>query len=313
MMLLNLKMNRRSFLGTAARLATLYGMQSTAISAIAEALDSATSGGAPVLWLQGQSCSGCSISLLDTYPRSIVQFLTHDIQLKFHQTLSAATGHVATTSVKEVIAKGGYYLVVEGSVPVGMPAACRFDHAYFTDQLRQAIPPAKAVISVGTCSSHGGIPAAEGNPTGAISLRAFMKQEKIEKPCIAVPGCPPHPDWMVGTIAHVIKFGLPPMDADGCPLMFYRRTIHDVCPRFPDYERKNFAKQFGEEGCLFKLGCQGPVTYADCTLRKWNGGTNDCIAAGGCCTGCTTRDYPRPKNFPMYYEVGGHSSQSVQS
>jgi hydrogenase small subunit len=303
-MLSDTNLDRREFIKTAARLSVLLGLQSTAIGQIAEGLGEVSSGGAPVLWLQGQSCSGCSISLLNSYPHIPLRFLTQDISLKFHQTLSTATGHHAVKAVNDIIGKGDYFLVVEGAIPLGIPEACTFAHETFADQLRRAIPRAKAVIGVGACAAYGGMPGAEGNPTGAVSLREFMKKERFDKPLIAIPGCPPHPDWMMGTIVHVLKFGVPPLDRDLRPLMFFRRTIHEQCPRFPDYERKNFARQFSEEGCLFKLGCQGPITHGDCTTRKWNSGGNDCIASGGCCTGCASPDYPRKKNFPFYYEVG---------
>ncbi|MCD4754436.1 MAG: hypothetical protein K8R75_01335 [Deltaproteobacteria bacterium] len=48
-------------------------------------------------------------------------------------------------------------------------------------------------------------------------------------------------DWVVGTLVHVLKFGIPPLDDKGRPKMFYSRLIHDQCPRFADYERENFA------------------------------------------------------------------------
>ena len=64
--------------------------------------------------------------------------------------------------------------------------------------------------------------------------------------------------------------------------------MHDECPRFADYEREKFARKFGDEGCLFKLGCQGPLTLADCNLRQWNGGANSCIRAGAPCIGCAS-------------------------
>ncbi|MCX7712727.1 MAG: hydrogenase small subunit [Chthoniobacterales bacterium] len=310
MFLLELKFSRREFLATSAKLAALFGLQNSAIGQISQSLEQIEAGGAPVLWLQGQSCSGCSISLLNTYPRSIVQFLTNDIQLKFHQTLSTATGKLAKKAADEVIDQGNYFLVVEGAIPVGLPDACRFAHENFDDQLRRAIPRSRAVIAVGACAAYGGIPGAEGNPTGAKCLREFMKKEGFRVPLIAIPGCPPHPDWIVGTITHVLKFGLPSMDKDSRPLMFFRRTIHEQCPRFSYWERKHFAQNFGDEGCLFKIGCQGPITHADCTIRKWNNGVNDCIESGGACTGCTSPDYPRKKDFPFYYEIGRRNSNS---
>jgi hydrogenase small subunit len=82
--------------------------------------------------------------------------------------------------------------------------------------------------------------------------------------------------------------------------MFYKTLVHDQCPRFSDYEREKFARTFGEPGCLFKLGCIGPNTYADCSVRLWNSGTNFCINAGSPCIGCTTEAFARAADFPFY-------------
>ena len=75
------------------------------------------SGNAPVLWLQGQSCSGCSVSLLDADAIAPAHLITRYINLSFHQTLSATTGTQAVETVNKIIAAGGYILVVEGAVP----------------------------------------------------------------------------------------------------------------------------------------------------------------------------------------------------
>ena len=297
-------MNRRSFLTLGLRLATVMGLSATAAPAMAEALERIVRGRAPTLWLQGQCCSGCSISLLNSEPLGPDQLLTRHLALAFHQTLSGATGHQAVETVNRSIEAGGYILVVEGSVPVGIPHACLFGEETFADQLTRAARAAKAVVAVGTCATAGGIPGAEGNATGAISVPAFLKQSGIRVPCISIPGCPAHPDWIVGTLAHVLQFGLPPLDDRGRPRAFFGKLIHDQCPRFADYERENFAKNFGDDGCLFRLGCAGPLTKADCNTRQWNGGTDTCIKAGAPCIGCAWEGFAAKRDFPFYLKNG---------
>ena len=87
--------NRRSFLKLSARLSVAMGLSATAIPRVAEALEELSQGLAPVLWLQGQCCSGCSVSLLNSEAVKPVKLLTHYLNLGFHQTLSAATGNQA--------------------------------------------------------------------------------------------------------------------------------------------------------------------------------------------------------------------------
>jgi hydrogenase small subunit len=291
-------LSRRSFLGLSARLTALLGLGSCAIPRVAEALDQIARGAAPVLWLQGQSCSGCSVALLNSEPLTPYSLITKHIALQFHQTLSSATGQQAVETVNKVISQGGYILVVEGAVPAKMPRACLFGEETFAEQLSRAARNAKAILAAGTCASFGGIPAAENNPTGASSVAAWLDAQGIKVPRVLVPGCPPNPDWLVGTVVQLLKFGLPPLDAQGRPAMFFTRFLHDQCPRFSDYERERFAKTFGEKGCLFKLGCLGPITKTDCGQRFFNG-VNSCISAGAPCIGCCSEEFAAKAAMPF--------------
>ncbi|KPA18409.1 iron hydrogenase [Candidatus Magnetomorum sp. HK-1] len=293
-------LTRREFITLSAKLTALMGLTNSAVPQIADALNALVHENIPVIWLQGQSCSGCSVSLLNSDHPDPAELLTRYISLLFHGTLSFATGHLAMEVLNNSIEKKDYYLVVEGSLPEKMPDACIVGEELVTDQVLRASRNAKAILAIGTCASYGGIPAAEGNPTGAISLPDFLKNNSISKPLIRLPGCPVHPDWIVGTLAHVIKFGIPPLDSHGRPKSFFSKLIHEQCPRFADYERENFAKFFSDEGCLFKLGCLGPNTHADCTIRKWNSGISSCINTGGPCIGCSSENFPGKKSFSLY-------------
>ena len=172
-----------------------------------------------------------------------------------------------------------------------------------TEQVVRAAKGADAVLAIGSCAAFGGIPAAEGNVTGAMNVADYLKERGVDKPVIRLPGCPSHPDWMVGTIVHVLEFGMPEMDEYGRPTMFYGKALHDQCPRYADFEAENFAAQFADDGCLFELGCLGPVTNADCTTRLWNGGTNSCIKANAPCIGCAGEDFALEKGTSFHRKV----------
>jgi hydrogenase small subunit len=292
-------LTRRSFLQLSARLSVIMGLGASAVPRVAEALEELSQGLAPVLWLQGQCCSGCSVSLLDSEAVTPYKLLTRYISLGFHQTLSAATGTQAVEVVNKIITQGGYILIVEGTVPATMPGACAFGEEPFGEQLTRAARQAKAILTVGTCSSFGGIPAAENNPTGALNVPAFLKGQGINAPTIRLPGCPTHPDWLVGTVVYALKFGLPPMDPVGRPLAYFSKSMHEQCPRFNEYEREDFATTFGQDGCLFKLGCAGPITQTDCNIRGWNGGVNSCIRAGSPCIGCGGENFAAKAAYPF--------------
>ncbi len=291
---------RRQFIKLSSQLTVLMGLGSQAIPDVAEALSNLASGRVKVIWLQALACSGCSISIIDSEAPGTAELLTRYISLLFHHTLSAAQGHQCMEVVQKATEEGGHILVVEGAIPEGMPEACVMGHKPISDLVADAARSASHVIALGACAGFGGVPGAEGNPTGAVSVTAFLEKKGIDKPTVVIPGCPSHPDWFVGSLVYLTKFGLPPMDKLNRPLMFFSKTNHYSCPRFYDYERENFAQKFGDEGCLFQLGCLGVVTYADCTLRDRNGGTNNCIKAGAPCVGCSSEIFALRKALPFY-------------
>ncbi len=278
----------------------VMGLSNSAIPDIAEALDNLASGRTKVLWLQAQSCSGCSISLLDSENPNPRELLTQYISLLFHHTISAASGELCMDIVERTSQTKDYILVVEGSIPAGMPEACMMGHKPMTEIVSNAAKNASHVIAIGACAAFGGIPAAEGNPTGALSVSEFLQKEKISTPIVNIPGCPTHPDWFVGSLIYLAKYGVPPLDEHKRPLMFFETTNHHNCPRFYDYEREFFAKNFSDKGCLFKLGCLGVITYADCTIRARNGGINNCIKAGAPCIGCSSEIFAKQKSLSFY-------------
>lgn len=282
------------------RLAGVLGLGATAVPEMAAALERFSNTGIPVLWLQGLGCAGCTVSLLDSDPPSPADVLTDFVSLLFHPTLSIATGAAAVEEVRGIIDRGGFTLVVEGAVPDAMPEACRMGGEPVSKWILAAAQKANAVLAVGACAAHGGIPAAEGNLVGAVSVPEFLKASGVATPLVRVPGCPPHPDWLLGTLVHLARFGMPALDDKGRPKAYYSRLVHDQCPRFADYERERYARGFGEEGCLFRLGCQGPTTRADCGIRPWNSGAGTCIGAGAPCIGCAAEDFATKRSFPFF-------------
>lgn len=298
-------MTRRDFLKAGAALAASAGLSSVYGEAFAAGLEKLAGGLPHVLWLQAQSCSGCSISMLDTMNPDIVQVVTEVLSLVFHQTISAAQGETAM-EILEKISKSSepYIVVLEGSLPVGMPEACTIGDSTFLDLFDPIVRKAQFAIAAGSCSSYGGVPAAEGNETGAASLREYLEKKglKTEGFLVNCPSCPVHPDSIVGTLSYLVERGYPDVDPKHLtPKMFFSRSTHDDCPRFHYFSKHLFAKSFADpEGCLFKLGCLGPLTFTECPRRQWNGGVNWCIRASAPCVGCTAPDFARKKDFPFY-------------
>jgi hydrogenase small subunit len=298
-----MKVTRRTLLKTAALLAAHMALGPACVSALAEGLDRIARRKERVLWLQGMSCTGCSVSLLDADGPIPLEILTEIISLVYHPNLSALQGDKTADLIQKVVASGDFLFVLEGAVPVGMPEACRLMDKPLAELLPPLLRSAKAVIGVGTCASYGGIPAAMGTPTGAVGLKQFMEQNNIpvKDRFLAIPGCPSHPLSLVGTLAYLISKGYPKVDPDLLtPAMFFKESVHDTCPRFHLWEKRAFAEKFGDEGCLFKLGCLGPLSRTNCPKRQWNGGVNWCVRAGAPCVACTSPDFARHRDFPFY-------------
>ena len=94
------------------------------------------------------------------------------------------------------------------------------------------------------------------------------------------PGCPVHPSCLVATLAYVAAGEYPPVIPNLLtPKLFYGQSVHDECPRFHFWEKHVFAEKFGDDGCLFKLGCLGPLSHTTCPRHQWNGGVNWCVRA----------------------------------
>ena len=300
--------SRRTFLKLAGQLTVGMGLCESLTPRVANGLENLAASRPPVIWLQAQSCTGCSVSLLNTHSPNVPQLLTDYIRMLFHPDLGAATGAVAMTALNKAIEQGGYFLVVEGSVPRAMPGACLIGGEPAYRVIERAAVNAKAGVALGTCAAYGGVPAADGNPTGAVSAASFLKRRGPALPVISLPGCPMHPDWFVGALVHTLEFGVPELDAQGCPVMYYGKTIHEQCPRFADYAMERFAVNFSDDGCLLKLGCLGPITKADCPVRQWNSGTNVCLRAGAPCIGCADKNFATRKKIPFYTVAGSGAS-----
>jgi hydrogenase small subunit len=273
----------------------------------------------PAIWIAGAACSGCSVSFINATNPSIQTVLLDPVlpgkhvSLKFHATVMAGAGEPALKVLKDTSQKKpkGYLLIVDGSVPTAEDGLyCTLGEldgkeVTMKDMAADLAKDALAVIATGTCASYGGIPAGAPNPTGAKSVMEFFKEEGISTPLINVPGCPPHPDWMIGTIATVLLNGLPSadeLDEKLRPRAFFSNLIHDNCPRRAYFDAGQFARHTSEPGCLYEIGCKGPYTYADCPTRQWNNGVNWCIGSGAQCIACVEPDF-HDSYAPMFEKL----------
>ncbi len=286
-----LGIKRRDFAQFCAATASTLGLLPGAGAQIAKAVESARR--PSVIWLHYQECTGCSESMLRAEHPTLEKLILDVISLVYHETLMAAAGHQAEAARRQSMKdnKGKYVLVVEGAIPTRDNGIyCKVGGRTAVDIVKECAADAAAVIAIGSCAAWGGMPSTDPNPTGASGV-----SKVLGKPVVTIPGCPPNPYNFLATVVHFLTFGsLPAVDKLGRPLFAYGRIIHEHCERRAHFDAGRFALEFGDEGhrkghCLYKLGCKGPETYANCSTIGFGdvGESNWPVACGHPCIGCS--------------------------
>ena len=194
--------NRRDFLTFCAKLMVVApaGLAITSYvtpEAVAQAIGKARR--PSVIWLHMQDCTGCTETLLRTSQPDLADLILNMISLDYHETIMAAAGHDAELALQDAMNQndGKFVLVVEGSIPTKDNGIyLKIANKWGTDLLREVASRAAAVISIGSCASWGGVPSSGPNPTGAVGVDSLIK----DKPVINIPGCPPNPYILLGTV-----------------------------------------------------------------------------------------------------------------
>jgi hydrogenase small subunit len=325
------RIDRRSFLKIVSIAAASVGLSSSVAVKMAEA---ASQGLKPsVIWLHFQECTGCTESLLRTAHPDVAELILDLISLDYCETLAAAAGHQIEHQLHETMKqhKGKYICVVEGAIPEKDGGIyCKIAGRTALDIVQEVAADAGAVVAIGSCASFGGIPASPPNPTGATGAPMVLKDKTV----VTIPGCPANPYNLLGVVLQYATLGtLPALDAKGRPTFAYARTIHEDCPRRPHFDAGRFAQQFGDEDhrqghCLYRLGCKGPATHANCSLKHF-GEVDGAwpIGIGHPCVGCTEQalafrvpihdtvdiERPTPPDTypPIHGDHGGVSTAAV--
>ena len=288
-------------------------------------------------WFAGMSCDGCTVSVTGAQAPSVESLL-----LGAHPGLPRLVLHHPVVNVEsgpnymrphELAVQGKldgpYVIILEGSIADETRAVST--GGYWSGQgeepwgprgelrtvstsewIARMAPGAAAAIAIGTCATWGGIPSAEGNPTGAMSLMDFLGKDyrsAFGVPVVNVPGCAPIGDNFTETAAAILYFlqgfgPLPEFDDLGRPAWLFGETVHRHCVRGAYYEEGSYAETFGDKECLVEIGCWGPVVNCNITSRGAINHAGGCMNAGGACIGCTMPGFP-DKFTPFYKKPPG--------
>jgi hydrogenase small subunit len=291
-------LSRRDFLKFCGGVTAALGLSDIfTAEMIAEALESAAKK-PPLIWLEGQDCAGCTISLISVEDPTPASLILDKLSIRYHETIMAASGHMAEKAREDTIKEGGYVLVVEGSIPSADDRFCMVGGHPFREIVKETAEKAVAIIGVGACAAFGGIP--RGTPSKGIPLSKVLPGKTI----INLPTCPVHMDHLIGTVVYfLVTHKAPPLDKLGRPLMYFGMLVHDNCRRRGHFDEDEFLTDWNDpkqrDWCLLEKGCKGPETYSDCPIRRWNSGINFCIDAGAPCQGCSEPGFYE-EHSPLY-------------
>lgn len=308
--LLQRGVSRRSFMKFCASITALLALPPTYVPRVAAALAAAPR--LPLVWIRAQACGADGEAFLRAANPTTAELILQFLSVDYLETLMAPSGADATATLAASIKanRDGYLAVIEGSVPTAADGAmCTIGGRPVADVIREVTAGASGTIAVGSCAFDGGLSAAAGGVSGASGVAPFVTGKLV-----ALPGCPINAFNIAATIVHYLTFKeLPPTDAGGRPLFAYGPLIHNECERRAHFEFGEFVLAWGDEGaqkgwCLYKMGCKGPQTFANCASVGFDGGLSWPVKAGFGCIGCTmpafwdamspfTRRLPSPLPF----------------
>lgn len=194
----------------------------------------------------------------------------------------AGTGFIERLLAAQRGQLGPFVLVVEGA-PLDRARAGAGEFNRLGPMAPEAwiealAPVAAAVMAIGTCATSGGVPAAGGSVTGAMSLTAFLGRDFRSPsglPIVQVPGCAPQGDAFIEALSYVFLHleGRVPLDLD-------------------DQGRPRWL--FDESTPITVAAAAGAGLEADCGVpaRGWINHIGGCVSVGGTCNGCTRPDFP---------------------
>ncbi len=246
-----------------------------------------------LVYLELNGCSGNIISLLNGQNPDFEYAFTSMVNILYSNSLMVSEGEKAIAKLMNAL-EGDYILAVEGAVALKNNGLYNIIGSWKGKPLTglEAIKllgeKASHILAVGACATHGGVSAAKPNPSESVGINKVLTNKKM----IMLPGCPVHPDWFLGTLAHLLLYGEPDTDSLNRPLMFYSTLIHDRCPRRPFFDRGIFAEKLSDKTCLFKLGCRGTSNENGLSDKAMERARKLVIGDDTPCIGCAQFGFP---------------------
>ena len=252
-------------------------------------------------WLN--ACAGCEISilnigdpLLDILPLLEFHHMTALVDHKFFGQLGDKTDME----------------IPEADVAIVSGGVRNEEHKHELEEIRKK---AKVLIALGSCAAHGGVPAQANmwknedvfekvfrhcpstepgpdptDPNVPKWTPTCMAVDEVVKVDITIPGCPPHPDWIVDALTALLEgqtdWKLAERSVcDTCPVIREQKSGGGAVKRWLTNMEFNPEEGLEKMRCINEQGflCMGPVTLAGCAGKE---GVPRCIQARTPCRAC---------------------------
>ena len=247
------------------------------------------------------SCSGCEIAILNI-GEALVPIITEALDIVHAPVLMdhkyfGQTGEGVTLEIPKAVVG-----IVTGGVS-------NHEHLEVLEEMRKKCD---VLIALGSCATHGGIPALMNGqdrqqsweeiyqtittdpgakiPTVEVPApldRVYACDEKV-KIDMQLPGCPPNPAHIAEVIFSLLENRAPVLPTksvcDTCPTKREGKGEVSEIKRFITNAKYNGDEPLSEMRCLLEQGflCMGPVTAAGCS----RGTAPSCLVARVPCRGC---------------------------
>jgi F420-non-reducing hydrogenase small subunit len=251
-------------------------------------------------WLH--SCSGCEIAILNI-GEPLVELLG---KIDFvHIPVLMDHKYYGQMGEKEELE------IPEADVGIVSGGVANEEHLEVARAMREKC---KIIIALGTCATHGGIPALINSYNNEEVLERYYSTESTDRPesfpddgvpplldrCYAVdekikvdiylPGCPPSSDHVFSALTALVEGKTPELPeksvCDHCPAIRKGKGEVNQLRRFFEAPKYNTPDEpLDKMRCILEQGmlCMGPVTRAGCGGDKI---TPRCISARVPCRGC---------------------------
>ncbi len=251
------------------------------------------------------SCSGCEISILnlgETLLAVLPQLEFVHIPVLMDHKYYGQTGSGDTHHPEIPQATVG---IVSGNIR-------NAEHLELARKMRESC---QVLIALGTCATHGGIPALINQFSDAELFQRYYRETETTDPAadpddpalprmlertfaldekvkvdLYLPGCPPHPDQIAEAIVALLEGRAPNLPeksvCDTCPTRREGKGSVKKIRRFLQNAQFEPGQPLDQMRCLLEQGllCMGPVTRAGCAGS--HGEDPRCVSARVPCRGC---------------------------